>query len=245
MRRYVHALPREMLQQIVTLYGREVLNDPRRCRALLMDFCGEYRGEINVLEMALRENVVRELVEMPEGLPQSLVIARLVQRLQDAYYLPAEAARWAVETCIAALNGTRMPETVRAFESDVPGTVLMRGWLEPEDQWREVGTTPGQVAVPPDVAVGISARLEPAWVDAFVRDVRAFGAVQHLDLSYSQLTDSELARLGDLPGLLSLNLARTAVEKAWRRWRRMRRCCPSTSGAVSTSQTAVWGCSNR
>lgn len=207
----MHDIPRQTLQQIVATYGREVLSDPRRCRALLMDFCGAYRGEINLLEIALRENVARDLAEAPEGVPQSLVVARLAQRLQDAYYLPAEAARWAVDTCLTALEGAA-PETAEGiFSSDVPCAVLARGWLEADDAWREIGRTPGRVIVPPDVAVGISTRLELGTMAALAQDLRSFGAVQRLDLSYAELDDGQLERLAELPGLLNLDLARTAT----------------------------------
>jgi len=65
-----------MLHDIARTYGAEVLNDPRRCRALLMDFCGEYRGEINLLDMALREGIPGELTAAGPIVPRGLLLAR-------------------------------------------------------------------------------------------------------------------------------------------------------------------------
>ena len=52
----MHPLPRRKLREIAAHYGPDVLNDPRRCRALLSDLCGAYKGEINLLTMALQEH---------------------------------------------------------------------------------------------------------------------------------------------------------------------------------------------
>jgi Leucine-rich repeat (LRR) protein len=210
----VHNLPRETLREIVARHGRQVLADPPRCRALLMDYCAEYRGEINVLDMALRENVVRDLLEASPGLPQALVVARLAQRLQDAYYLPADAARWAVESCVAALDGSVPESGSRVFSSRLPCTVLVRGWLESEKQWLRIGATPGEVSIPPDVAVGIRAREGLGPDGALLDDLGRFGPVQYLDCSDTAIADPEVQRFAGLQGLLGVDLSRTGVGDA-------------------------------
>lgn len=207
----MHDVPRETLRQIVTTYGREILADPRRCRALLMDLCPEFRGEINLLEMALRERVVEEFAETADRLPRAFLIARLAQRLQDAYFLPEEAARWAVEACVSALDGAEQAEAARVFTSRVPATVLARAWLAPEGDWRELGRTPGTVTVPDDEAVRISARVDDCAAAKLMQDIARFGSIQDLDLSYSSLTDAGAAALREISGLLSLSLARAPV----------------------------------
>jgi Leucine-rich repeat (LRR) protein len=203
--------PRQWLQEIVTRYGRDVLHDPRRCRALLMDFCGEYRGEINVLEMALREGIVEELETASAGVPQALLFARLTRRLQDVYYLPEEAARWAVESCAAAVDLVRPEEGGRALVSDLQINVVGRPWLGDEDDWVNLGTTPGRVDVPGDVEVQVSAYVKDPQAGRLARDLVAFGPVDNLDLSYSPITDRGLAQLKDLAGVRHLNLSRTRV----------------------------------
>ena len=50
-------VPRQTLREIVAKYGRSVCENPKRCKALLRDYCGTYRREINVLVAALEERV--------------------------------------------------------------------------------------------------------------------------------------------------------------------------------------------
>ncbi len=86
-------------------YGRNVLDDARRCQALMLDLYGEHKAEINLLEMALRRrSSVITLLPCPT-FRALWCLARLVQRLHDGYYVPEEAARWAVTACIDAYEG--------------------------------------------------------------------------------------------------------------------------------------------
>ena len=232
-------VPRRKLQEIVSRYGREVLYDPRRCRALLLDFCGEYKGEINLLEMALREDVVRDYESSSLHLPQALVLARLSQRLRDAYYLPEDAARWAVEACVSALDGASPAQEDRVFVSQVPATVMARDWLGAADAWQEIGTTPGRVLVAGDVEVGLSARPDasaPDVLSALAADIAAFGPVQQLDLSYGAVTDDALSSLAQVDGLLRLNLSRTTVSDAG--------LCALAKEHPQLLELNLWGCSS-
>ena len=105
----MHPVPRRQLREIVAQYGTSVLEDPRRCRALLLDFCGSYKGEVNLLVMAVQENVPADLQNASAGIPQPVLFGWLTRRLQDAYFLPEDAARWAVETCAEALAAIARP----------------------------------------------------------------------------------------------------------------------------------------
>jgi hypothetical protein len=91
-----------------------VLDDPRRCRALLSDLCGAYRGEINLLTMALQEGVAADLRSATGAIPYPLLFAWLTRRLLDTYFLTEEAARWAVEACAEALACALRPIRRRA-----------------------------------------------------------------------------------------------------------------------------------
>ena len=53
----MHDQPRQQLIEIVARYGLTVIDDPRRCKGLLLDLCGEHRREVNVLIMAQEERV--------------------------------------------------------------------------------------------------------------------------------------------------------------------------------------------
>ena len=207
-------VPRRVLRDIVARYGREVLRDPRRCRALLMDFCGEHRAEVNLLDMALREEVVRDYEMAAERLPRALLVARLAQRLHEAYFLPEEAARWAVTACIEALDGAAPERDGRVFVSEVSAQLLARPWLGSDDDWTEVGTTPGRVAAPDEAEIRICARTDARSLAALAEDLRAFGTVEQLDLSYGRFSGDAPAALRQLTGLLRLDLSRTPLTDA-------------------------------
>jgi hypothetical protein len=97
-------LPREQLKYIIGQYGRSIAEDPKRCEALLRDFCGQYRKEINVLVSAIKESVPADLSSSKNRVPSTLLLAQLTKRLEDYLAIDREAARWAVESWAIALG---------------------------------------------------------------------------------------------------------------------------------------------
>ena len=97
-------LPRQKLRELIIEYGRSLCDDPRRCEALLKDYCGQYKREIFVLVSALKNRVAEELINSPAGVPPALLLGRLIQRLEDELGLAENAARWAVESWALALD---------------------------------------------------------------------------------------------------------------------------------------------
>lgn len=97
--------PREVLQQLVARYGRELATQPR-VKGLLMDLCGDCRAEINVLLAAQQEGVPEKMGQLRGHLPGAVIIAQLSQHLEKAHYIAPEPARWAVETWALALGFT-------------------------------------------------------------------------------------------------------------------------------------------
>ena len=89
-------LPRQKLRELIVQYGRSLCDDPRRCEALLKDYCGQYKREIFVLVSALKNRVAEDLINASAGVPLTLVVGRLIQRLEDELGLAENAARWAV-----------------------------------------------------------------------------------------------------------------------------------------------------
>lgn len=229
---------RQVLRDIVRQYGRDVLFDARRCRALLLDLCSEHRAEINLLEMALREEVVRHYATSVPHVPRALVVARLAQRLHDGYYVPEEAARWAVTACIDAYDGITIASDsdgeTRTLISDVPAQVFSRQWLDPDDAWVELGTTPGSVRVTGDVESRIVTRTDNEGLRRLASDLASFGPIQHLDLSYASLSGEALKPLEDLGGLLTLNLSRTQLDDG---------ALASVARQDQLVELNLWGCS--
>ena len=87
-------------------YGQSVVNDPRRCKALLLDLSGQYRREIFVLHAAQEERVAKDLRDAKGGIPLPVLVAQLTRRLVDNRALDENAARWAVEAWAYALHLT-------------------------------------------------------------------------------------------------------------------------------------------
>ena len=96
--------PREKLRELIVEYGRSLCNDPRRCEALLKDYCGQYKREIFVLISALKNRVADDLLKTSAGVPHVLLLARLMKRLEDELGLAETAAQWAVESWALALG---------------------------------------------------------------------------------------------------------------------------------------------
>ncbi len=127
-------VPRQTLKRILDQYGRDVCDDPRRCEALLRDFCGEYRREIFVLISALEEGVADDLRKMTAQLPYTVVMPRLAAELHETTALSVEAAQWAVRTWAEALGlasqttSTSQSSVAQAGASSAPGFRLARRW---------------------------------------------------------------------------------------------------------------------
>jgi len=94
---------RQKLQYVIAQYGRAICDEPKRCEALLRDFCPEYKREVNVLISALKERVAAELMTASDALPKEFLIERLTKRLYDNLGIAEEFARWAVESWAIAL----------------------------------------------------------------------------------------------------------------------------------------------
>ena len=97
-------LPRQKLRELIIEYGRSLCDDPRRCEALLKDYCGQHKREIFVLVNALKNRVAEDLINASAGVPPALLLGRLIQRLEDELGLAENAARWAVESWALALD---------------------------------------------------------------------------------------------------------------------------------------------
>ncbi len=105
----MHDLPRQKLRELIVQYGRSLCDDPRRCEALLKDYCGQYKREIFVLVGALKNRVAEDLLKTSAGVPQSILWARLNKRLEEELAMTAEAAHWAVESWALALGVIAQP----------------------------------------------------------------------------------------------------------------------------------------
>lgn len=105
----MHDVPRQSLKTIIEQYGESVCDDPRRCEALLRDYCGAYRREIFVLVSALEEGVADELRRVKSAPPTAqlstgVLIPRLARELHETTALSEKAALWGVRAWANALG---------------------------------------------------------------------------------------------------------------------------------------------
>jgi len=112
--------PLQQLIYIITHYGRSVIDDPRRCEALLRDLCPEQRREVNVLVSALKEGIPHDLISMNKSMPEELTLSRLRKRLYDDLGIAEDFAHWAVETWGLALGMVKQRTVLSANAKPAP-----------------------------------------------------------------------------------------------------------------------------
>ncbi len=100
----MESLPREILQQLLHRYGRNLATEPYRLKGLLLDLCGNYRAEINVLLHAQAAGVPDKLLRLTPLLPLGIVLTQVSKDMEAEHYTAPAAARWAVETWALALG---------------------------------------------------------------------------------------------------------------------------------------------
>ena len=105
----MHNEPRQKLRELIIEYGRSLCDDPRRCEALLKDYCGQYKREIFVLVSALKNRVAEDLLKASAGVPQLHPIGAIEQAIGGGIGDDPEAAHWAVESWALALGVIAQP----------------------------------------------------------------------------------------------------------------------------------------
>jgi uncharacterized protein YraI len=105
--------PRRTLKRLISQYGQELVQDPRRTEAFLNDLCGQFRREIFVLVNAQRQRVPVELLNTPRWMPRHAVRARLISQLQEKLAITEDAAIWAVDAWAYALDLADQPEPTK------------------------------------------------------------------------------------------------------------------------------------
>ena len=227
--------PRQTLREIVEKYGEGIADDPRRCKALLFDYCSKYRREIFVLTTAQQEKVASDLRDKHRNMPMSVLVAQLTQRLMDNRALARDAAHWAVTAWAEALgldvtgiptpppasSPPPMPDAPQtdtppdtpspargqdAFTSNYLVEVYGRARRGEDREWKRLGTTPGIVVIPPDYELG----LHPSGIegDALARWVSSIAypeRVTSLDID-GQVNDTGMRALAAFSHLTYLDI---------------------------------------
>jgi hypothetical protein len=143
---------RQTLAEIINKYGRSLVDDPRRCEAMLRDLCGQYKKEINVLVGAMKERVALDLIASSHAVPEGVLRARLTRRLRDDLGLSEEASIWAVESWAIALGAASIIEARKGGASRVepaPQASQAEYANDPDDPFAD-DASPEHSASPPE-----------------------------------------------------------------------------------------------
>jgi hypothetical protein len=95
---------REELARIVSLYGREIASDPRRCEGLLRDTCASCDREIFILASVQKKRIPAELIALSPSVPGELLVRRLAERVVKELGFAPDHALWAVVSWALALQ---------------------------------------------------------------------------------------------------------------------------------------------
>ena len=115
----VNNLARQCLVELVAEHGPELADDSRRLEAFLTDYCPECRREIFALVAASRQGVAVELRQHNATIPAELLVPRMAERLEEAYGLSSEGARWAVDSWTFALGIDMAPANPQAASNAI------------------------------------------------------------------------------------------------------------------------------
>ena len=96
---------RQILIDLVAQFGADICRDAKRCEGLLRDKClNQHKREVNVLIVALKENIVSDLLVGNRGIPQQAWLGRLSKRLHDDSGIEESLAKWSVESWAVSLK---------------------------------------------------------------------------------------------------------------------------------------------
>ncbi len=119
MKRFDESVPRQ-LGEILINHGRSPLTDAKLCENLLKDYCPEYKEEISLLVLGVKERIASDLLVSQDGLQRGMLRALLVKRLRKAHSLSEGDARWVVESWAAATRTLARKGAVTSDPLPVP-----------------------------------------------------------------------------------------------------------------------------
>jgi hypothetical protein len=97
-------IPRIKLAEMLKVYGHNLSADPQKTRALLLDFCGSYNTEINLLINTQQEKIPGALLTLSSKMPIHELMEKLTQGLQAHCGMTEDEAIWATESWAWALG---------------------------------------------------------------------------------------------------------------------------------------------
>jgi len=140
----------QTLGEILIRHGRTVLGDARLCENFLKDYCAEYKEEVALLALAVKERIPTDLL-LSDGVPREILQTLLIKRLRRDAALSEANARWVVDCWSLAVRALRRAEAKSEAEGSRPATFQQLGGASQETL---AGSSKGQ----PGFAEGIIGR---------------------------------------------------------------------------------------
>ena len=132
----------QKLGEILIKHGRSSLTDARLCESLLKDYCGEFKEEISLLVLGVKERIAIDLLVSQDGVPRDLLRGLLIKRLRRDLSLNEGDARWAVDSWAAAVRAylrADIKPSAEDGESSGPTTVATPNSLAQPSARQEFG----------------------------------------------------------------------------------------------------------
>jgi tetratricopeptide (TPR) repeat protein len=158
---------RKRLKQLVDKHGSELGYNPQRLEALLKDYCGEYKREINLLVIAAREGTAREMLNTSGTKLGTWDFQRLVRKLCEDTGMSEDFARWAVESWALAFRnnppGKQKQTSIsgRPFEGEPQ---CVKSWAKEADRQDQLSLHEKATEYY-DRALEINPQYASAWAD--------------------------------------------------------------------------------
>ena len=92
------------LSEILIAHGQASLTDARLCESLLKDYCGEYKEEISLLVLGVKERIAIDLLSSQAAVDRGVLRSLLTSRLRRHNSLPEGDARWVVDSWSVAVR---------------------------------------------------------------------------------------------------------------------------------------------
>jgi hypothetical protein len=90
---------------IISSEGVSILDNPKKTRALLLDYCfGNNKREIILLEQLLNEQIHTELVRLKNAVPYSIHSVNLMNKILETHPFDETLARWGIDTLAITLG---------------------------------------------------------------------------------------------------------------------------------------------
>jgi WD40 repeat protein len=114
-------VPRK-LGEILLTHGQSSLTDARLCENLLKDYCGEYKEEIALLVLGVKERIAIDLLVSQDAVEPDVLRSLLTTRLRRSNSLDEAHARWIVDSWSRAIRS--LTEVVSSISADADRSTL-------------------------------------------------------------------------------------------------------------------------